>query len=158
MKQAPGWHVLNRGIAGERSDQILARFPALLETLKPDLVIVLAGVNDLYQGRPAGAVKANLTRIYDLAARRRIRTAACSILPYNTASSEILARMDDVNRWIEKECRSRGMIYCDTYRLMDNPERPGTLQGSPDGAHPSPGGYRKMGEYLAETLKKYITD
>src|SRR5205809_2279958 len=58
-KTHPNWRVLNRGVNGERSDQIHARFErdVIAETKKGDgpfLIVIIAGVNDVYQGRPAG--------------------------------------------------------------------------------------------------------
>src|SRR5476651_759793 len=51
MQTHPDWRVLNRGVNGERSDQIRARFDRDVLTAKPDLVVIIAGVNDVYQGR-----------------------------------------------------------------------------------------------------------
>ena len=60
MKAHPEWEVLNRGVNGERSDQILARFDRDVIAEKPAAVVIIAGVNDVYQGRPAEVVTANL--------------------------------------------------------------------------------------------------
>ena len=60
MKARPGWTVLNRGVNGERADQIRARFARDVEAAKPKAVIILAGVNDAYQGRPAEETEADL--------------------------------------------------------------------------------------------------
>ena len=52
MQSHPEWEVLNRGVNGERSDQIRARFERDVVAARPVLVVVIAGVNDVYQGRP----------------------------------------------------------------------------------------------------------
>src|SRR5213593_2452503 len=58
------WRVLNRGINGERSDQIAARFrrDVIQERQRRPgddrvLVAIVAGVNDIYQGRSVRAVR-----------------------------------------------------------------------------------------------------
>src|SRR5436305_15035575 len=56
MQARPEWNVLNRGVNGERADHIRARFVADIRETKPDVAIVLAGVNDIYQGRSADSV------------------------------------------------------------------------------------------------------
>src|SRR5205085_6117021 len=61
----PEWRVLNRGVNGERSDQIRARFDR--DTRGADIVVILAGVNDIYQGRSAESVEAALEAMYDAA-------------------------------------------------------------------------------------------
>src|SRR2546421_10841772 len=53
----PDWHVLNRGVNGERSDQIRARFTRDVVDAKPAVVVIIAGVNDVYQGRSAAIVE-----------------------------------------------------------------------------------------------------
>ena len=42
------WRVLNRGVNGERSDQIRARFDRDVLAAKPAAVVIIAGVNDIY--------------------------------------------------------------------------------------------------------------
>ena len=54
MQAHPGWQVLNRGVNGERSDQIRARASiATCIDAAPAAVVIIAGVNDVYQGAPA---------------------------------------------------------------------------------------------------------
>ena len=50
MQAHADWRVLNRGINGERADQIHARFAQDAAAAKPDVVVIIAGVNDTYQG------------------------------------------------------------------------------------------------------------
>src|SRR5262249_42592655 len=57
MKAQPGWCVLNRGVNGERSDEIRARFDRDVLGAQPQALIVIAGVNDIYQGRSAAIVE-----------------------------------------------------------------------------------------------------
>ncbi len=154
MKRHPHWRVLNRGVNGERSDQILRRFKKDLPAIKPQWVIVLGGVNDLYQGVPIEWVKKNLQAIFDLALKERVRVMACTILPYNTASARIEERRQEVNDWIRSYAEQRGLGFCDTAKVVEDPSRPGRLLGSPDGLHPDVEGYRRMAEALTESVEK----
>ena len=140
-----GWRVLNRGINGERSDEIRARFDRDVLQASPDLVVVIAGVNDIYQGRTADAVERELEGIYAAAHAAAIPVVAGSILPYNTASADENRRMHDLNRWIrEYASRHAGVSFCDTRAAVAAPESPDRLGSSPDGLHPSPDGYKRM--------------
>ena len=150
-----GWQVLNYGVSGERSDQILARTPAALQT-QPSVAIVLAGVNDLYQGYPVEWAEDHLKKIYAMMSEKNIRVVACSVLPYNASTDEVRRKMAELNDWIAAYCRSRGFIYFDGFHLLENPEAPGTLTASPDGLHPDRTGYRKLGEGLADLLEKNV--
>src|SRR5205809_7835357 len=64
MTAHPDWRVLNRGVNGERSDQIRARFTRDAVRPRPDGVVIVAGVNDIYQGHPAETVQQALDAMY----------------------------------------------------------------------------------------------
>ena len=153
MQSHPQWRVINQGINGQRSDEILARFDSSVTRHRPDVVVVLAGVNDLYQGDPAQPVIRNLKEIYDRAAAAGIRVVACSILPYNGISPQARVWMAEVNAWIKSYSESRGLPFCDLFHAVENPSRPWTLAPSPDGLHPDVAGYRKMAEAIAAAIE-----
>lgn len=153
-RRHPDWRVLNRGVSGERTDEILRRFESDVVASRPQVVIVLAGVNDLFQGVPAGRVKENLAKIYDAASGRGIRVLVCTILPYDRASPAVQDRMREVNEWIRAAAAERGLAFCDTHSAVQDPARPGRLAGSPDGLHPDVATYRRMGEAIADALER----
>ena len=69
MQTHPDWCMLSRGVNGERTDDILARLAREFIRFTPDLVMIIAGVNDIYQGRPADIVRRKLEAIYAAAKR-----------------------------------------------------------------------------------------
>lgn len=149
----PAWTVLNRGVNGERSDQILRRFDRDVRAVRPDYVILLAGVNDIYQGFPTDLVRENLTAMADRAAEAGIAAVLATILPYNTASAAESRILRQMNRWIEGMARHRGLVFCDTHRAVADPQSYDRLATSPDGLHPDVAGYRRMGEALAAAIE-----
>ena len=155
LERHADWVVHNRGVNAQRSDQVLARFEDDVLKLKPDVVVVLAGVNDLFQGRSASEVQRNLERLYGKAKAAGIQVAACTILPYNRMKPGVLSQMRQVNRWIERYAERHDLLFCDTYALLENPDSPGTLSGSADGLHPDLNGYRDIGEAVTDTLEIY---
>ena len=72
MQDEPDWEVLNQGVNGERSDQIRARFERDVIDHHPGAVVLIAGVNDVYQGREAGHVIEQLAAMYTRAAAAKI--------------------------------------------------------------------------------------
>src|SRR5476649_1454834 len=68
----PDWQVLNRGVNGERADQIRARFARDAAQAKPAVVVIIAGVNDVYQGRSAESVERELEAMYTAARAAKI--------------------------------------------------------------------------------------
>jgi lysophospholipase L1-like esterase len=151
----PDWRVLNRGVDGERSDEIRARFARDVMQAEPDVVVILAGVNDVYQGRSAETVERELEAMYDLARAAKISVVAASIIPYNTATPEQNARMRTVNGWIRDYAAGHegSVTFCDTRAAVAEPGQPDRLVSSPDDLHPSPKGYRLMADALEPAIR-----
>lgn len=156
-KKNPNYEVVNQGVRGERSDHILKRFDADVLAYHSQGVIVLTGVNDLYRGSSVDVIQKNLIQIYDKAKRANIRVLACSVIPYNFSSPEVKQRMRVLNEWIRDYSREKGNGFCDTFKAVENPKKPGNLISSPDGLHPDKDGYRKMGEAIADCLNSILS-
>jgi lysophospholipase L1-like esterase len=158
MSTKPDWRVLNRGVNGERSDQIRARFARDAAQPKPAGVVIIAGVNDIYQGRSAESVERELEAMYDAARAAHIAVVAGSIIAFNTATADQNARMHAVNDWI-REYASRhpdSVVFCDTRAAVAAPGHPDRLVSSPDDLHPSPDGYRRMAVALEPAIKQAL--
>jgi len=156
IKNHPEWTVLNRGIDGQRSDEILARFDRDALEAKPNYVIILAGVNDIYQGAPIESTKNNLLHMYQNSISAGIRPVSASVLPYNTASSSETTAIRDLNGWIEYTANRLEIPFCDTNLAVADPKDRDRLRGSPDGYHPDVSGYQSMGELLARAIESDI--
>jgi lysophospholipase L1-like esterase len=150
----PAWKVLNRGIDGQRSDEIRARFQRDVLGEDADVVIIIAGVNDVYQGYSVEHVTEQLQAMYDAAAEHKVSVVAGSVLPFNTASPEQRTKIDQINLWIKRIASNRNIVtFCDTNRTVRSPQDPHMLKDSPDGLHPDPEGYRRMAEVLEPILR-----
>jgi lysophospholipase L1-like esterase len=155
VKNHPEWDVLNRGVNGERSDQIAARFARDVIDAKPAIVVIIAGVNDVYQGRTVEQITERLDQMYARAAAAGIRVVAGTIIPYNTATADQNARMHAVNRWIAARAEADPNVeLVDTRAAVAAPGAPDRLADSPDQLHPGPAGYRRMAEALQPVLER----
>ena len=152
----PEWKILNRGINRERSDEILERLSSDALSHHPQVLILLAGVNDLFQGNPPEFVIQNLKKMYERARQQKIQVVACTIIPYNGMGPTVESRMREVNGWIRRTAQEQNLAFCDLYHVVENPKHPGTLMTTADGLHPDVEGYRKMGEALADTLERLL--
>ena len=153
----PEWDVLNMGVNGERSDQIRARFERDVVERKPRVVILIAGVNDVYQGRDVQHVRDQLASMYDRAKRAGILVVSGTIVPYNTATPEQNKKMHEINAWIRQHAaRDPNVSFVDTRAAAADRKNPDLLFESPDGLHPSPAGYRRMAEAIEPVLHKLV--
>jgi lysophospholipase L1-like esterase len=156
-KAHPDWTVLNRGVNGERSDQIAARFDRDVLANRPRVVVIIAGVNDVYQGRSVESVTAQLKAMYAKAAAAKIPVVAGAIVPYNTATPEQNAKMHAINDWIRSEAaREPNVTFADTRKAAARPDNIDLLAGSPDGLHPDVAGYRRMAEAIAPAILEFL--
>jgi lysophospholipase L1-like esterase len=154
MKSHPDWTVINQGINGERSDEIRARFDEDVLVHSPAAVVIIAGVNDVYQGRDAVHVERELAAMYKRAKDAGIAIVAGSILPYNSATPEQNARMHEINAWIRAQTADGSVAFADTRAAVAASSDPDRLASSPDGLHPDADGYRLMAEALAPAIAR----
>jgi lysophospholipase L1-like esterase len=157
MQTHTDWRVLNRGVNGERTDEIRARFARDVTAATPDVVVIIAGVNDVYQGRSAAAAEHELELMYDAARAAEIPIVAGSIIPYNVATADQNARMHAINEWIrEYAAHHNDVTFCDTRTAVSAPGAPDRLTASPDGLHPTPDGYKSMAIALEPVIRSVL--
>ena len=153
----PDWRVLNCGVNGERSDEIAARFDRDVLPHAPDVVVIIAGVNDVYQGLGAAHVTTQLGAMYDRARQAGIAVVAGTIVPYNTATPDQNARMRAINAWIrDTAARRAGIWFAETRQAAADPADTDRLAASSDGLHPDIDGYRRMADALAPAIEQVL--
>jgi lysophospholipase L1-like esterase len=158
MQQHPQWEVLNRGVNRERTDQIAARFDRDVLAARPAVVVIIGGVNDIYDGFGAEHAIANLRAMYARAHEARIAVVAGTILPFNSATAEQNAMMRSVNDWIWswQPAASVPFIVAHTRAAVAQRTNIDTLASTADGLHPDVNGYRAMALALAAAIARAI--
>jgi acyl-CoA thioesterase-1 len=152
----PEWVVLNRGVNGQRTDEILERFQRDVILERPNYAIILAGVNDIYQGASSEVTKTNLLAMYQEAISAGIIPVAATVLPYSPASEPERDALHELNNWITVTASGLGIPVCDTNHAVADPLDPDRLRSSPEGLHPDASGYRAMGEALTHTIEVHL--
>jgi len=142
---------VNRGISGQTTPQMLVRFRPDVIALKPAVVVILAGINDIAGNTGDMTLEQtedNLASMADLAQANGIRVVLCSVMPAFDfpwkPGRQPAPKVVELNTWIKAFAASKGHVYVDYYSAMAD-ERgglPKTLSG--DGVHPNPAGYAIM--------------
>jgi lysophospholipase L1-like esterase len=142
---------INRGISGQTTPQMLLRFRPDVIALKPKLVVILAGTNDV-AGNTGPATNEmivdNIASMAELARAHGIRVVLASVLPaagfYWNEKARPAPQIADLNEKIKAYAKSQKMVYLDYYSAMVD-ERPGLKKAySEDGVHPNEAGYKVM--------------
>jgi len=157
VEKRPFWRVLNRGVNGERTDEIFARFDRDVVERHPYVVVIIAGVNDVFQNRPLEHTTRFLRKMYDRAAEEHIAVVAGSILPFNDATKTQNERMSKINAWIKKEAsKDPNITFVDTRKAVAMRSDINKLAGTDDGQHPDISGYKKLANAIEPVLAKVM--
>lgn len=147
----PGKPYLNRGIAGQTTPQMLVRFRQDVIALKPKVVVILAGANDIASFTSPitqGMTVENIMSIVELAKANNIRVVLASLTPINDYRvKQSLARpfgkIIGLNNWLEDYAAQSGSVYLNYYSAMAE-GRNLKKELSDDGFLPNDAGYAVM--------------
>lgn len=151
-----GQDYVNRGIAGQTTNQILARFLADAVALRPLAVIVLAGSEDVAKGMSASATADNLVMMGDVARAHSIQPIFASLLPVSGEAAKIRTpeAIRKVNNWIRDYCIRENFIYIDYYSAMADEKGMMKADLSDDGVNPNSRGYRVMSPLVLDAVER----
>lgn len=146
-----GREFINRGISGQTTPQILLRFRADVIALRPDVVHIMAGTNDVAGNTGPSRledVENNFKSMVDLALANGIKVVLASIPPADDfpwrPGLQPALKIQALNAWLRKYAASRGVVYLDYYRVLSSDGgalKPGLGQ---DAVHPNRAGYDLM--------------
>jgi len=142
---------INRGISGQTTPQMLLRFRADVIELKPKVVVILAGTNDIAGNAgptTLAQIEGNLASMVELAQAHGIVVVLASLLPaahYDWAPDvKPVEKIAALNRWIGNYARARGLVHIDYYTPMVAAGSALKKEYSDDGVHPNAAGYKVM--------------
>jgi lysophospholipase L1-like esterase len=141
---------VNRGIGGQTTPQILLRFMADAVRLRPKVIHILAGSNDIAgnTGPIANAdIENNLDAMMELALAHHIKVILSAITPsekYPWSPVDPKPRIRSINGWIQTWAGKPGVTIVDYAPALDNGQGAIKAGLSNDGVHPNRDGYRAM--------------
>lgn len=150
---------INRGISGQTTPQMLLRFRADVIALKPSVVVILAGVNDIAGNTgPAtlNMITDNIFSMIELAQTHKIKVILCSVLPANSFLWKPKEKPADtiiaLNNLLSNYANAHAIPFVDYYSKMVDEYKGLPLTYSADGVHPNKAGY----DVMAPMIKKAI--
>lgn len=151
--------VIGRGIGGQTSGQMLVRFRQDVIALRPKVVHILAGANDVAGNSgptTEQAFKDNIVGMVELARANRIKVVLGSILPAKRffwrpeiAPADQIVRL---NAWLRTYAAAEGLAFKDYHAVLALPDGGMRPDLALDGVHPNRDGYALM-RPLAQTVR-----
>lgn len=154
---------LGRGIGGQTSTHLLARFREDVLDLKPQVVMLMVGTNDLALNNGQITQKHiidNIASMCELAKLHGVRPVLCSVLPsrgfrWNRMIVDAPERIIALNEAIKAYAKANKIYYVDYYSAMvdtDGGMKEGLHRG--DQTHPCAAGYDVMEPIALDALKR----
>lgn len=150
---------IGRGISGQVTSQMLCRFQADVIALKPKMVIIMAGTNDIALNNGYIAhehILQNLQSMCELAKYHHIRPILCSVLPAagfrwrpELTPAEDIKRL---NEMIKAYAKANKIKYIDYYSALADEYGGLPKKYAEDGVHPNDIGYEIMEQILLKSL------
>jgi len=179
-----GIPIINRGVAGQQSFEMLARFDSEVVPERPRAVILWGFINDIFRA-PSDA-EAALTRIRDsyleMIARarqngiepvlatevttrppagsfmERIRTMIGTIRGKEAYQDRINRQVMALNQWIVETAAREGLLVLQFQSVLSEPGggRRNAPFAQPDGSHITPAGYDVLTSYATPILEEFL--
>ena len=153
-----------RGISGQVTAQMLARFRSDVINLKPKTVVILAGTNDIAMNQGYVSIEhiyENIVSMAELAKCNGIDVVLCSVLPadrygwsWEVESKKVISSIRELNDKLRTYARKNKLGYADYYSVMADENLALKKEYQQDAVHPNREGYLVMEKVIQEILKK----
>lgn len=156
--------LVDRGISGQTTPQMLLRFRADVVALKADVVVILAGTNDIAGNTGESTLEMitnNIASMCEIARANNIKVILSALVPassyYWKPELKPAPRIIELNRWIKAYAAKNGFGFIDYHTPMSDKEGGLPLEYSGDGVHPNQKGYQVMEPLFEQALLKVLT-
>lgn len=153
--------MINRGISGQTTSQMLLRFRQDAINLKPEIIVILAGINDIAENTGPISLEnifGNILSMVELAKTNNIKIVLSSVLPANKfpwrPDLQPAEKVIELNAMIGKYCQENKIPYIDYYSKMADSQKGLDAKFTNDGVHPTLAGYKIMEPLLEEVIAK----
>lgn len=154
---------IDRGISGQTTAQMIGRFQSDVIALRPRIVHILAGTNDIAGNTGVTSlsrVEDNLRTMVELSKAHGIKVVIATLLPARQYSwrpqIDPVPEIASLNAWIRAYGRDNDIPVVDYYALLDDGKSGLSAVDSSDGVHPNSAAYAKMEAALVPVLDRAL--
>ena len=154
---------VNRGISGQTTPQMLVRFRADVVDINADVVVILAGTNDIAGNTGPITLKMianNLKSMTEIAQANGIKVILCSVLPaYDypwSPGKKPNIKIPKLNSMIKDFAKESGAFYLDYFKALNDGNNGIIEEYSNDGVHLTAKGYQVLEPMLEKALDKVL--
>jgi lysophospholipase L1-like esterase len=147
LQARSGYNVLNKGINGDRTADMVMRFNADVVAYRPGYVIICAGTAALHKMESLNTIGSNIAKMCEIAGQNDIKPIVCKIPPSSIYIVISLAsQVNQLNTWVELYAATHGYGVIDFYSVLNDPAHSGRYKPeySRDGVHPNEAGKQAM--------------
>lgn len=167
----PGKPYIGRGIGGQTTPQMLLRFREDVILLRPKVVVILAGTNDIAGNTGPITIEeteGNLASMAELARANGIRVVLSSVMPVSNYARDGEGKPLDMrikrppekilelNMWIKKYAAEKGGVYLDYFSATVDEKGMLKKELSEDGLHPNVAGYAVMAPLAEKAIQEAL--
>lgn len=155
---------IGRGISGQTSAQLLLRFRNDVIYLKPAVLVINIGINDIALN--AGSYSedftvGNIASMIEIAQANRIRVILASVLPASTIPwraevKNVANQVISLNKNLKILSEKYKVRYLDYHSKLKNDENGLSVQFAEDGVHPTLACYKIMADLAKEEINNGI--
>ncbi len=150
----------NRGISGQTTPQMLLRFRQDVVALNPEVVVILAGTNDIAGNTGPSTLEeilGNLKGMAEIASANGIEPVLCSVLPAFDypwkPGMEPNIKIPKLNTMIEAYCKEKNYLYLNYFAAMDDGKNGLREELTYDGVHLTEKGYQFIEPMVEMAIK-----
>jgi lysophospholipase L1-like esterase len=156
----PGKPYFNRGITRQTAAQLLVRFRQDVLSLKPKVVVIQAGTNDIASvmgPSPEAVMAEHFMSMVELAKLHGVRVVLASITPVCDCVTKQTGRRPPgkiigANGWLKGYAKESGSIYLDYYSVLAD-GRNMKKELTVDGVLPNDAGYQLMAPLAEKAIQ-----
>lgn len=158
-----GQSYVNRGVSGQTTAQMLARFNEDVIDLHPRLVVIMGGTNDIALNDGPISLETTFRNIVTMVKRaesNKIKVVLCSVLPAHdfkwrpdVAPAEKIVKL---NAMLKSYAGKHHLTYIDYHSAMKDPRNGMKADYAQDGVHPNAKGYQVMKPLLLKGIGKAL--